>query len=80
MASPDLPMLYLHFIVIYLKCGQFDIDVNGIKQAAEYLNSSKVKYDDDVINNSNRKIFVNNLTFLLVACKVKKIVQVRGRS
>jgi hypothetical protein len=48
-ASPDLPMLYLHFIVIYLKCGQFDIDVNGIKHAVEYLNSSKVKYDDNVM-------------------------------
>ncbi len=27
------------------------IDINGIKHAAEYLNSSKVKYDDDVIDN-----------------------------
>ena len=26
------------------------IDINGIKHAAEYLNSSKVKYDDDVID------------------------------
>ncbi len=26
------------------------IDVNGIKHAAEYLNSSKVKYDDEGIN------------------------------
>ena len=52
-ASPDLPMLYLHFIVVYLKMRwnvfKF-IDINGIKHAAEYLNSSKVKYDDDVID------------------------------
>jgi hypothetical protein len=44
-ASPDLPMLYLHFIVIYLnvlKRVQI-IDINGIKHAVEYLNSSKVK-------------------------------------
>jgi hypothetical protein len=26
------------------------IDINGIKHAAEYLNSSKVKYNDDVID------------------------------
>ncbi len=55
-ASPDLPMLYLHFIVVYLKCGQFDIECNGIKHAAEYLNSSKVKYDDDVINNCIKNV------------------------
>ena len=29
------------------------IDINGIKHAAEYLNSSKVKYDDDVIDTYN---------------------------
>jgi hypothetical protein len=52
-ASPDLPMLYLHFIVVYLKCGQIYIDDNGIKHAAEYLNSSKVKYDDEVIDTLN---------------------------
>jgi hypothetical protein len=51
-ASPDLPMLYLHFIVVYLKCLKRVqiIDINGIKHAAEYLNSSKVKYDDDIID------------------------------
>jgi hypothetical protein len=26
------------------------IDVNGMKHAVEYLNSSKVKYNDDVVN------------------------------
>ncbi len=40
--------LYLHFIAIYLKCGQIHIDVNSIKKnAAEYW---MVKYDDDVID------------------------------
>jgi hypothetical protein len=30
-----------------------NIDINGIKHAAEYLNSSKVKYDDDVIDRNH---------------------------
>jgi len=29
-----------------------NIDINGIKHAAEYLNSSKVKYDDDVVDST----------------------------
>ena len=33
------------------------IDINGIKHAAEYLNSSKVKYDDDVIDIRQEQTF-----------------------
>jgi hypothetical protein len=43
------------------KCGQFDIDVNGLKHAAEYLNSSKVKYDDDIIDNNLGRLWLNFL-------------------
>jgi hypothetical protein len=35
-----------------------NIDINVIKHAAEYLNSSKVKYDDDVID--NEKLIMSN--------------------
>jgi hypothetical protein len=48
------------------------IDINGTKHAAEYLNSSKVKYDDDVIDT----YILHILTFK----NMIKVFVVRGHS